>query len=445
MREVIIGRSKGDVAKYGKRGCVLLGRVYVKMGQQVTLSSPVYMDMTTSHAVFIVGKRGSGKSYTMGVVAEGFALLEREIRQNISVIMLDTMGVYWTMKYPNIKQAEMLEDYGLKPMAMNTKVYIPYAYFEQYKSKGMPVDYPFAIDPSELTPEDWAMAFKIDQYSPQGTLIAKTVIALNDKFKSKGQSYDLDDMINYVKNDYESDKTIKQAVVNMLTMAKGWGLFAVPGTPIRELAKGGQVTVVDISPYATMPGGWAVKALVVGIIAQHMFTERMKFRKEEEFNQINYLNNYFTSEDDKVKKQKMPLVWLVIDEAHEFMPREEKDKNAATEPLMIILREGRQPGVSLILATQQPGKIHTDVITQSDIVIAHRVTAKIDTDALGLLAQSWMKEGLVEAMDHLPSAKGSAVLFDDINERLFAIRMRPRLSWHGGSSPTALPPEKKKV
>ena len=439
MIDVVIGRSKSDRAKFGKKGTVLIGRMYVRIGQRVSLSNPVYMDMTSSHVVFIVGKRGSGKSYTMGVVVEGFSLLPEQIRRNVSVIMLDTMGVYWTMKYPNITQEDMLVPYGLKPKGLDVDVYVPYLYFDKVRREGMPADYAFSIDPSELSPDDWAMAFKRNLYTPEGTLIAKAVFELKKKFKT----YSIQDMISFVKKDTESQGYVKQAVINMLQMADSWGLFKSPGSKLSSIAKGGRISVIDLSVYATMPGGWAIKALVAGLISQHMFTERMKFRRGEEFNEINRIQSYFSS--TSAWKQQFPLVWLVIDEAHEFMPKNEKDKNAATEPLKIILREGRQPGVSLILATQQPGKIHTDVMTQSDIVIGHRVTANLDTEALALLAQSYMRGGIVDAMNNLPREKGSAVLFDDTNERLYAIRMRPRISWHGGSSPSAIKEEKKGI
>jgi DNA helicase HerA-like ATPase len=128
----------------------------------------------------------------------------------------------------------------------------------------------------------------------------------------------------------------------------------------------------------------------------------------------------------------------VIDEAHEFLPKEKDDWNAATQPLVIIMREGRQPGISLILATQQPGKIHTDVMTQSDIVLSHRITARMDVDALGLLAQSYMQEGISRAMNTLPRVKGAAVIFDDSNEKIYRMRIRPRFTWHGGGSPSAI-------
>jgi hypothetical protein len=109
------------------------------------------------------------------------------------------------------------------------------------------------------------------------------------------------------------------------------------------------------------------------------------------------------------------------------------------------MREGRQPGICLILATQQPGKIHTDVMTQSDIVLSHRITAKIDTDALGKLAQSYMREGIDTSLNNLPRVKGAAVMFDDSNERLYSMRVRPRLTWHGGSSPNAVKEKKEKL
>jgi len=128
---------------------------------------------------------------------------------------------------------------------------------------------------------------------------------------------------------------------------------------------------------------------------------------------------------------------FLVHNCHEFLPND--GKTLATDPLVTILREGRQPGISLILASQQPGKIHTDVMTQADVVIAHHITAKMDTEALGALMQSYMREGLVEQLDDLPRVKGAAIIFDDNNEKMYPIRLRPRFTWHGGEDPSALP------
>jgi intein/homing endonuclease len=372
-------------------------------------------------------------SYTMGVIAEGLSDLEPDVKQNVSIILLDTMGIYWTMKYPNHKDETLLKEWGLESKGINVKIFTPLAYYEKFKEEGIPTDYPFSLDPSELDQDDWCHAFKQDKYSKNGTALTKTVLQL----KEKGKRYNLDDMVKFIRDDGETEKEVKDAVMNMFELAKGWGVFSDNPTPINDLAKAGEVTVLDVSCYATQPGGWDIKALIVGIIAQHLFAQRMSFRKGEEYKSVHKALHYF-GEEEKAKLD-MPLVWLVVDEAHEFLPRDPADANAATYPLVVIMREGRQPGISLILATQQPGKIHTDVMTQSDIVLSHRITAKVDVEALGTLMQSYMREGLTEQLDNLPRDKGSAILFDDQNERMYPVRIRPRFTWHGGGSPTAVP------
>ena len=81
-------------------------------------------------------------------------------------------------------------------------------------------------------------------------------------------------------------------------------------------------------------------------------------------------------------------------------------------------------------------------MTQSDTVISHRLTAKVDIDALSLLMQSYMRSGLDTRLDNLRIPAGAGLVFDDTNERLFPIRVRPKFSWHGGSAPTAMAKKK---
>ena len=430
--EIIIGRSAKDRERFGLKGTILLGKHYVKMGQITSLSNEIYLDVNTSHVVFICGKRGSGKSYTLGVIAEGAANLPKETAENVCMIMLDTMGVYWTMKYPNLKDAELLKQWGLEGKGLDVVIYTPTKYYKEYKEKGIPTDHPFAILPSQLAPVQWHMAFEMDPNSPAGILIERVVLHL---LKEKS-NFSIDEIIKAVQKDEKSEKHAKDLVENQFLRAKDWGVFSTKATPIEEISKGGRTVVIDLSCYATTPGTWGIKNLVVGVLAQQLFIDRMVARKAEEYGAIKTTTHYFVEEEKKIKKREMPLVWLVIDEAHEFLPRE--GKTAASDALITILREGRQPGISLILATQQPGKIHTDVMTQSDTVIAHRLTAKMDVEALGLLMQSYMRKGLTAELDVLPRVKGAGIVFDDQNEKMYPMRVRPRFTWHGGESPTAI-------
>jgi uncharacterized protein len=434
--DIIIGRSKKDVKKHGLKGTVLMGKQYIQMGQTTSLSNPVYMDIAGAHVLFVVGKRGSGKSYTLGAIAEGLSDLPKEIKNKLSIVLLDTMGIYWTMKYPNYQDADLLREWGMEPKGLDVKIYTPEKFFYQYKDEGIPTDYPFSLRPIDVTPDDWCNAFNIEPNSAEGVLITKTVLELN-----QGDSYSLDLLIEKVQNDENSGKVTREIIVNQFLKAKNWGVFSQEGTPLGDIVKGGQVTVLDVSPYATMNSGWEIKSLVVGLISSTLFKKRMLARKNEEFKAVDESMHYF-AKDHKNEEQE-PLVWLAIDEAHEMLPRE--GKTAASAALITILREGRQPGISLILASQQPGKIHTDVMTQSDIVLSHRLTAKMDTEALSYLMQSYMRKGLDEEINMLPRLKGAAVIFDDSNERIFPIQMKPRFTWHGGSSPSALEDKKNVV
>jgi hypothetical protein len=437
MYDTILGRNEAERKKLGTYGTIYLGKQYVKMGQVTSLSHKVYLDVARSHVVFIAGKRGSGKSYSMGVIAEGVNDLPEEVRQNLSIIMLDTMGIYWTMRYANKKDTELLQEWGLEAKPLDVKIFTPVGFFKEYKETGIPTDYPFSIQPSEISAGEWLMIFEISQTDPVGVLIERVV----NELKEAKTNYGLKDIIEAISSDERSEKTIRDAAENRFLLAEQWGLFSKQGTRIEDLVLPGQITVLDVSCYTALPGGEQVRALVIGIIAEKLFLQRMVVRKAEEFRSIESKTSLFSRDTDEGIKE--PLVWLIIDEAHEFLPNQ--GKSPASKALITILREGRQPGISLVLATQQPGKIHTDVITQSDVVIGHRLTANIDVEALSLLMQSFMRGGLDKQLSILPRESGAAVVFDDANERIFPIRVRPRYTWHGGESPTAIRMQEKKV
>src|SRR3989338_8051098 len=161
MYDIIIGRKESDRLKYGTEGAIFLGKQYVQMGQTTSLSNKVFMDVTRSHVVFIAGKRGSGKSYTMGAIAEGVFDLPEAIKNKLSIIMLDTMGVYWTMKYPNNKEKPLLDQWEIEPKGLDIQIFTPVGYFKSYKEQGIPTDYPFSVKPSDIDASEWVSIFEI--------------------------------------------------------------------------------------------------------------------------------------------------------------------------------------------------------------------------------------------------------------------------------------------
>jgi hypothetical protein len=427
--DITIGRDTTDKKLFEDRGLIYLGKGYVKMGQYTSLSNKIWMDIARSHVIMIAGKRGSGKSYTLGVIAEELANLPQENAQNISSLIFDTMGIFWTMKYKNEKDVSLLTDWDLKSKSLPVRVFVPFGKVEEYKQKNIPIDETFALKCSELDAEDWITLFNLDFTSQTGVLIERVI---ND-VKGKKENYNLEDIQNEIENDKRASKEAKDIAFSLYKAANTWGIFAKTeeGTEIINLVKGGTTTVLDISVYNSI-GAFNVRALVISLISRKLFESRMDSRKKEELESIQHGQDYMSYKSNR----KEPLIWIFIDEAHEFLPK--VGKTPASEALIQLLREGRQPGISLVLATQQPGQIHLDAMTQSDIVIAHRVTAKPDIEALNEIMQTYVLENIKKQLDDLPSLKGSALVLDDNSERIYPIRVRPRFTWHGGEAPSSI-------
>ena len=170
---IIVGRDESDRKKFGEAGVVLLGKHYVKMGRTTSLSNPVFLDIVRSHVILVCGKKGSGKSWTLGVISEGISNLPPEIARNACVVIFDTMGVFWTMKYPNRKEDELLREWGMSAKGLDIAIYTPKGYYARYQDSEMPTDFPFSIRPDELTSEDWMLSFGLSMNDPISILIDK--------------------------------------------------------------------------------------------------------------------------------------------------------------------------------------------------------------------------------------------------------------------------------
>ncbi len=428
---IIIGRNKEDKEKFKNRGLIYIGKSYVTMGNYTSLSNLIWLDVAKSHVILIAGKRGSGKSYSIGVLAEELSDLPEEVKKNIAPLIFDTMGIFWTMKFKNEKDISLLEDWNLKSRNLPVIVWVPAGYFNEYEKRGIPVDKKFALAASELNIEDWLSIFNLQMIEPISILIQKIISDLN-----KTKDFDLDNIINEIIKDKEADDKTKKSATALFKAAKSWKVFAEKhekATRISDLIKAGITSVLDLSIYSST-STFNIRAMIIGLVSKKLFNQRMLARKKEEIESIHHGIDSSYNE-----KKEMPLVWLFLDEAHEFLPINEK--TPATNALIQLLREGRQPGISMVLATQQPGVIHRDVMTQSDIILSHRLTNKKDLQALNEIMQTYLIESINKSMNNLPDLKGSAIILDDNSERLYPIRVRPRFTWHGGEAPRAVKEE----
>jgi DNA helicase HerA-like ATPase len=417
----VLGRDLGDLEKYGSEGTAYLGKVVMSSGEQPVLGRKVLVDVSRPHLMLICGKRGSGKSFTLAVFMEEMARLDPTIKSRVAAITIDTVGIFWGLKIPAGNDSE-LSAWELSPQKTDVKVLVPAGQLSFYQQKGLPIDGAFTLKCSELEETEWMALFKLSWRDSEGVLISRAVQKVREKI---GTYYGIDDIISAVRGDEESSDVSKQAVVSRMQMVKSWGLIEKEGTKISGLATPGLITVIDVSSYRQTIGAEGIKDVIVALVGKKIFEQRMLFRKEEEIKLIK----------ENKRTSKMPLVWMLIDEAHMFMPKDEE--NIALPILLEWVRVGRQPGLGLILATQRPEKLHPDAISQCDLFISHRMTSQPDIAAVGALRPSYMHSNFDKLFAEMPREKGYALVIDDNTERTWMIKTRPRFSWDSSITASA--------
>jgi hypothetical protein len=108
-------------------------------------------------------------------------------------------------------------------------------------------------------------------------------------------------------------------------------------------------------------------------------------------------------------------VLLAVDEAHNVFPAVTDDPLlAATSDLgTLIAGEGRKFGLHLFVATQRPGKVHPNVVSQCDNLVLMRMNGATDVDEL------------VALFSHVPPAILRRALGFGLGEALFAGPITP--------------------
>lgn len=428
-KKEIFGRTEEMIEKFGNKGTAYLGKIVSYPAGKYEEVGSVYIDLAFPHCMLVVGKRGTGKSYTLGVLAEGFGLLEENLQNKVSVVIIDTMSVFSSLKTPNSNPSEVerLKDFqDLSPRGFEdyVEIFMPKTSIEEQKDDGRQIyyDQKLQLPLSEVEVSDWLSLFDLEITKPVGSLLSEVIRVLKQEFEYFGFE-DIYTGIESVDAENDTKKTLKE----LFKMIEDKGLFAEKGTPTKQIVRGGQLSVLDIS-YLGRMGDLDMRNIVVKIIADKLMKERTLYTTLEMQSEANLI-----SEDvEKDIAKEHPIVYLIMDEAHLFLPSE-ADK-ISSDVLIDWVKLGRHPGLSTVFCTQEPAAIHESVIRQSDLLIAHNVTSKDDIDALGKAKQSYMSssDDIQKVVSEMEFKKGLVAIFDDKTRRKEMCRVRPRLSLHTG-------------
>ena len=306
----------------------------------------VCVDLDRPHAGLVVGKRGYGKSYTLGVLAEELAAAE-----GVVPVVVDPMGAFTSLG-------------GLDGVRV--------------------VQHP-RVRASTLPARAWCDLLDLSPEGAVGGLV----------WRAATETDTLAGMCEYVET-ADADRATRRAATNHLQLARAWEVFDPDGLAAGDLLARG--TVLDCSRLDDAP----INALVRAIAAD-CYRVRVDGKHEQ-------------------------LPWLLVDEAHVFFD------GVAGPALERILTRGRAPGISLVAATQRPAALPDVAISQSDLLIAHRLTAETDLEALARARPTYATTALDE---RLPEAPGETVVIDDATEAIHAVKVRERATPHDGVSTRA--------
>jgi len=414
--ETVVGRTKEELEKFGLKAVGYIGKHIVGTGEDIHLTTKVFIDLLKPHVILCSGKRGTGKSYSALVVLEEFCQLEEDFRKKLAFVVIDPMGIYWSMKFPNEQQASLLKQWGLEPKGFKdfVQIYVPEKQKEAYEKAGIPIDGTISISLKEFSAEDLILAFSLKRTEE----IAITLEKNFNKLLTSSRTFGFEELIEEIKNDKESKVEIKNALISLLEVSRQWGLIVKEGIKIEDLVQPGRITIIDLSRLASTE----LRSLLVALLARKIYHTRVLARKEEERVKI----------EGGKPKITFPITWFVLEEAHNFIPSDREV--VSSDAIKRLAKEGREPGIGLFVITQMPNKVHQDILSQCDIVISFRLTSKDDLQALHAVMQTYMAEEIEKFISRLPRWPGAAIILDDNLERVFTVNIRPRLSWHAGGT-----------
>lgn len=379
----------------------------------------VVLDLNAPHVVFVCGKMGYGKGYTIGVISEmlaGPTVPNLTIVQKKATIIVlykpreDLPSEFWTIARANSNPKEvheLKETYGQEPKAMvdseKMRVFIdPFIYeknrahFEQ-QYEGAIVK-PLYADPSSLGGQEWSIVLSSGGRTDQ--LYVKRLFAILERLQF--EPFDLEQLLEEVKNDSIMDNRQKNLAQQRIDVLRNYLAGPAAQDFVRNLAVGG-VNIFDFrKTIRTTDDVFSLMTLIISIL-------QTKKGLEEE-----------------------PFVF-VVNEAHDyFKGGVSADFVESIEHLIRRRRHGRN---WLLLDTHFPDDVDDRVIQLADLKFVHYLDKATTSTVLNRAFGKYVAE-----FSDLPI--GEALVEGDVSSdgrsKVFRVSVRPRLTMHGGATKTAI-------
>jgi Helicase HerA, central domain len=329
--------------------------------------------------VSVLAKTGGGKSYLLGV------LIEELLRHKVTCVIIDPHGEYGSLRFS----------------AESNGVHARFGVSVQGFAKQLQE---FSPDVS-LNPAAKPLTFSLRHLDPRDLLVfmgltnVKTFLAplrqLIERVSVANPDFTIHDLVRGAE---AGEGNIAETLHERLEYVEQTKLLGPQGTSLNELVHKGEATLINLRGAAP-----DVQELVVARIASTLFENR--------------------------KKGKIPPLFLVVEEAHNFAPQQ--GQVTCSRVLKNIASEGRKFGLGLCIVTQRPARIDKSVLSQCNTQLILQVTNPLDLKAITQSIEG-LTNGMTEMIQSLPV--GTALITGGGYHTPLFCEVRPRATRHGGES-----------
>ena len=366
------------------------------------------LDLNGTNTISLFGVQGGGKSYTVGTVVEMAVRSFQGVNQlpaPLATVIFhyhesqDYPPEFVSMIQPNSREAEvkaLQDEYGAVPGHLEDVLILTSAdklAARRHEFPSIQVE-PIYFSSIELSIKDWRFLMGVvgnQMYMKQVNLImrqlreAMTLETLREQIAASDLS--------------DSQKNIANIRLDFAAQ------FINDDLCLADKLRPGRLIIVDLrDEYIDKDEALGLFVVMLDIFANA--------GQEDGYNKL-----------------------IVFDEAHKYMSNED-----LTSHIVDVIRQMRHQGVSVLIASQDPPSLPSEIIELSSLIILHRFNSP-----------KWLNhvQKAITALADLTPAQmaslnpGEAFLWaNKATERIFTqkavrVRLRPRLTQHGGSTKTA--------
>jgi uncharacterized protein len=351
---------------------------YVGLLRSHNLRVELDINQLVQRHVSVLAKTGGGKSYLLGV------LIEELLRHKVTCVIIDPHGEYGSLRVPAEKNGG--NRFGVEPQGFGRQV-------QEYSPD------------VSLNPSAKPLTFSLRHIDPRDLLVfmgltnVKTFLAplkqIIERVAAGTPEYTVHDLVKAAE---AGEGAIAETLVERLEYVEATKLLGPVGTSLTDLVKRSEATLINLRGVAP-----DVQELVVARIALTLFENR--------------------------KKDKIPPLFLVIEEAHNFAPQQ--GQATCSRILKNIASEGRKFGLGLCVVTQRAARIDKSVLSQCNTQLILQVTNPLDLRAIAQSIEG-LTDGMTEMIQSLPV--GTALITGGGYHTPLFCEVRPRATRHGGES-----------